>query len=129
MNRLSFESRTGWAATGQLLIRLASSTALIWDALPYARLSAQSSLSVLHLLAAVTGGFLAAGYRAQWMGGLTAAIEISLSVFAPGKTLTHILLAAFAAGVALEGAGPWSIDARLAGWQKIDIPPRPPDND
>jgi hypothetical protein len=124
LNRSSFEFPTGWAAVGLLLIRLAAGVALVWDALPHVRGATLGATSILHVLAALTGVCLAAGYRTHLIGGVTAAIEIWLAVFGPGAPLVHILLATFAAGLALQGPGAWSLDARLAGWKRIDIPPR-----
>jgi uncharacterized membrane protein YphA (DoxX/SURF4 family) len=38
--------------------------------------------------------------------------------------LTHILLATLGTAVALLGPGAWSVDARLFGWKRINIPNR-----
>lgn len=48
---------------------------------------------------------LAAGYRTHFIGGVTATIEIWLAVFGQGDPLIRILLATFAAGLALLGPG------------------------
>lgn len=93
---------------------------------PHIRGASPGTTSVLHALAALTGVSLGAGYRTQVIGGITAAIEIWLAVFGPGEPLAHILLATFATGLALQGPGSWSIDVRLAGWERIEIPRRRP---
>lgn len=124
MRQPFFEFPAGWASVGLLLFRLVASAALIWDALPYARGGLLRADNIFHFLSALFGLFLAAGYRTQLIGGVTAAIEIWLALFGEGDPLARLLLAAFAAGLSLLGPGAWSMDARAAGWKRIDIPKR-----
>jgi putative oxidoreductase len=49
-------------------------------------------------------------------------IELRVAFTRPGDPLTHIILASLAAGLALVGPGAWSIDARLYGWKRVDLP-------
>ena len=123
MARPFFEFPTGWAAFGLLLIRLVSGAVLIWQAFSYIPGAAIGTTAILYILSALTGAFLAVGYRTQLAGGVTAAVEMWLA-FSHGDPLVRILLAAFAAGLALLGPGAWSIDAKRAGWRRIDIPRR-----
>ncbi|HKD06844.1 MAG TPA: hypothetical protein VKB79_13160 [Bryobacteraceae bacterium] len=124
MNWSYFEFPTGWAAIGLLLIRLVSGAVLIWEAFSYIRGATLETITVLSILSALAGVFLAVGYRTRLAGGVTAAVEIWLAVFSQGDPLVRILLAAFAAGLAFMGPGAWSMDARRAGWKRIEIPRR-----
>jgi uncharacterized membrane protein YphA (DoxX/SURF4 family) len=124
VQRSAFEFPTGWNAIGLLLIRLALGVALIWDALPHVRGAPLSTTGMLHMLSALAAVLLTAGYRTRSIGGITAVIEISQAVFGAGEPLVHTILAVFATGLALQGAGAWSMDARRAGWKRIDIPRR-----
>lgn len=124
LNRPFFEFPTGWAAFGLLLIRLVSGAVLIWQAFSYIPGATLGTTTVLYIVSALTGILLAVGYRTQLAGGVTAAVEMWLAVFSQGDPLVRILLAAFAAGLALLGPGAWSMDARRAGWRRIEIPRR-----
>jgi hypothetical protein len=126
LRRPFFELATGWAAIGLLLIRIISGAVLIWEAFSYIQSTTLGTTSILHISSALTGVLLAFGYRTHFAGGVTAAIEIWLAGFGPGETLVHILLATFAAALAFLGPGAWSMDARLAGWKRIEIPRRRP---
>ncbi|HEX4168514.1 MAG TPA: hypothetical protein VHZ55_23880 [Bryobacteraceae bacterium] len=126
MYRPFFEFPTGWAAIGLLLIRLVSGAVLIWEAFSYIPTATLATTSTLYILSALMGVLLVAGYRTHLIGGVTAAIEIWLAAFGQGDPLVRILLATFAAGLALLGPGAWSADARRAGWKLIEIPKRQP---
>lgn len=126
LNGRFFEFPTGCAAFGLLLIRLVSGVVLVWQAFSYIPGATIGTTAILYILSALAGAFLAVGYRTQLAGGVTAAVEMWLAVFSHGDPLVRILLAAFAAALAFLGPGAWSMDARLAGWKRIEIPRRLP---
>lgn len=79
------------------------------------------------LLAILTGAAALLLMAGLWTPiGCAIATLIELwSVFSqPGDARLHILLAALCAALALLGPGAWSVDARLFGWKRIDIPGR-----
>lgn len=125
MRRLFSGFATGWAAIGLLLIRLVAGGALIWEPVVYANGAPFGIARVFHLSSALLGVFLAGGYRTELAGGIAAAIEIWLVALGQSDLLVHILLATFAAGLALLGPGAWSVDAWIAGWRRIEIRRRP----
>ena len=76
------------------------------------------------VLATAAGVFLLAGLWTPIAGALAAGVELSCAFSQPGDALTHILLATLGAAVALLGPGAWSVDARIFGWKRINIPNR-----
>jgi len=83
---------------------------------------------MVSVLAAAAGMLLLAGLCTPIAGALAAGDELwcafSQRFSQPGDPLTHILLATLGTAVALLGPGAWSVDARLFGWKRINIPNR-----
>jgi len=113
----------GWPGAGLLLLRLAAAIPLlledgsgIWGA-PHDGLYAR-------FIAIAVGSLLLAGLWTPVAGALQAIVEV-WAIFArsaaPGM---HVLLAALGVSLAMLGPGAWSMDARLFGRKRIDIPSR-----
>jgi putative oxidoreductase len=79
---------------------------------------------VVYVLATGAGILLLAGLWTPFAGTLSALIELWRAFSQPGDALTHILLVTLGAALALVGPGAWSVDARLFGWKRINIPNR-----
>jgi putative oxidoreductase len=80
--------------------------------------------AIVSVLAAAAGILLLAGLWTPIAGALAAGVELWRAFSQPGDPLTHILLATLGVGLALVGPGAWSVDARLFGWKRINIPNR-----
>ena len=83
---------------------------------------------IVSVLATAAGILLLAGLWTPIAGALAAGVELWCALAQrfsqTGDPLTHILLATMGAAVALLGPGAWSVDARLFGWTRINIPNR-----
>ena len=79
---------------------------------------------MVSVLATAAGIFLIAGLWTPIAGALAAGVELWCAFSQPGDPLTYILLMTLGAAVALVGPGAWSVDARLFGWKRINIPNR-----
>jgi uncharacterized membrane protein YphA (DoxX/SURF4 family) len=55
---------------------------------------------------------------------LVAAIELWKIYWKLGDPWIYLLLATMAAAIALLGPGRWSIDSRLFGWRRVELPDR-----
>jgi uncharacterized membrane protein YphA (DoxX/SURF4 family) len=78
-------------------------------------------LAVLSVLAIGAGILLVVGLWTPIAGTLVAVIELWKFLLHVGDPWIYVLLGTFGAALALLGPGAWSVDARLFGWQRIDI--------
>jgi putative oxidoreductase len=109
---------------GLLLMRLACGAVLMGEAVTRIRaIPGSESLVYIVLLTAASLAVLT-GYRTRIAGVATAALEVSLLAFGGGNVDLDALLATLGVALALMGPGAWSVDARLSGWRRIDIPRR-----
>ena len=109
--------------TGLLLLRLVAGIVLIYHGL--IGLGAHSvEPGARELIAAVAGMLLLAGLWTPITGVLVAIIELWIAFSRPIDLCTPLLLGALGAGLAMLGPGAWSIDARLFGRKRIEIPDR-----
>ena len=83
-----------------------------------------SALIILELVTVVAAGLLLAGLWTPVAGVLMAAAELCLAFAHPTDPWIHILIGALGVALAMLGPGAWSIDARLFGRKRIQIPRR-----
>jgi putative oxidoreductase len=122
--RLFLSFTSGWPGAGLLLMRLVAGIALIDRGIIGLLAGPHLEQAVVDVLATGAGILLLAGFWTPIAGGLAAAVEVWRAIAHQGDPWMHILLAALGAGLALVGPGKWSVDARLFGWKRLDIPKR-----
>jgi uncharacterized membrane protein YphA (DoxX/SURF4 family) len=76
----------------------------------------------LNLAATGAGLLLLVGFWTPFAGAIVACIELWQALSQPVDPWTHILLGTVGTALAFIGPGAWSVDARLFGWKRIDIP-------
>jgi putative oxidoreductase len=81
-------------------------------------------LTVLSVLTIGAGLLLLVGLWTPIVGTLVAPIEVWNLFLHARDPWIYILLGTLSAALAMLGPGAWSIDARLFGWKRIDLPPR-----
>jgi hypothetical protein len=79
---------------------------------------------VIEVLGTGAGALLVAGLWTPISATVVAALGIWNLITQPGDPWADILLGTIGAALAMLGPGIWSVDARLFGWKRIDIPVR-----
>jgi uncharacterized membrane protein YphA (DoxX/SURF4 family) len=122
LRRLFSTFARGWPGIGLLVLRVVLGSALIVRAV--GRLSGDSSahVTVLSVLGIGAGLLLLMGLWTPVTATLVAAIQVWKICWKLGDPWIYILLGAIAVAVAMLGPGRWSVDARMYGWKRIDLP-------
>jgi putative oxidoreductase len=80
--------------------------------------------TILELLTGIVGILLLIGLWTPITGSLLAILALWSAVLHDSNRLSWILLATLGAALALLGPGGWSVDARLFGWKRVELPDR-----
>jgi uncharacterized membrane protein YphA (DoxX/SURF4 family) len=121
VRRLFWTFATGVPGAALLAMRAITAAALASDGI--SRLSTQLAMGSATIVILQTGAgvLLLVGLWTPVAGQLVLLTELWHLFSAPDDPWTHILLATLGGALALLGPGAWSADARLFGWQRIDI--------
>ena len=81
--------------------------------------------AIAHVFAAIAGLFLLIGLWTPIVGTSVALAELWIIVLSSHDHLrSHLLQGVFGIALAMIGPGVWSVDARLFGWRRLEIPTR-----
>jgi putative oxidoreductase len=114
----------GWPGTGLLFLRGMVAIPPLQHAIAGLLAAPPPALINLQLIAAGAGALLLLGLWTPVAGVLMAVAELCLTFSHPVDPWRHILLGALGAALAMLGPGAWSVDARLFGRKRIQIPQR-----
>jgi uncharacterized membrane protein YphA (DoxX/SURF4 family) len=101
-------------------MRVVAGTSMIAHALQ----GLQRVPSVVSVLWIAVGTLLIPGVWTPVAGLSTAVLAMWSAISQPGDRSACILLATIGVALAFVGPGAWSLDARIFGWTRIEIPGR-----
>ena len=126
MQRLFSGFADGWPGTGILLLRLLTGAALIHFGIANLREAPPLATVVLQITGVGAGILLLIGLWTPVVGALAAIVKVLIAFSRyfshSGDPWILILQAVLGAVLAMVGPGAWSIDARLFGRKRIDMP-------
>jgi uncharacterized membrane protein YphA (DoxX/SURF4 family) len=116
----------GWPGTGLLLLRLLTGAALIYFGIDNLREAFPLPAAFLQIIGIGTGILLLVGLWTPVAGALAAIVKASIAFSGyfshSGDQWILVVQAVLGAVLAMVGPGAWSIDARLFGRKRIDMP-------
>ncbi len=128
LQRLFSTFASGWPGFGLLLLRVLTCVALIHYRVAGVHEASAATIITIQLIGVVAGLLLLAGLWTPVAGVLAAIINLWIAVSyifsGAGDPWNPTLEAVLGAALAMLGPGAWSIDSRLYGRKRIDIPKR-----
>ena len=114
----------GWPGRGLLLLRMVAGFLLIHDGIAELVGAPRSETMIRQSVAIAAGILLLAGLWTPVAGTLAMVVEFWTLLMRLDQLRGPIVLAILGVALAMLGPGYWSIDARLYGRKRIDIPDR-----
>ena len=126
VRRLYSTFASGWPGTGLLLMRLVVGSILLARTVP--TVFGHQPLETLAAATLLAGCaiLLVFGIWTPISGAFVAATELYRIAAFHSDVLVSVLLATIACALAMLGPGLWSVDARLFGWKRVEVPIRRP---
>ena len=124
MQRLFSGFPDGWPGVSILFLRFGIGISLVYDGTTGLFATPQSIPIARELIALGAGLLLLVGLWTPASGMLAAILELWIAFSGADHLRGVLLLAALGVALAMLGPGAWSIDARLFGRKRIEIPYR-----
>lgn len=124
MRRLFSNFAHGPPGVGLLLARLVTGIALIVQGVSELRGGPPIGAAFLQGFSVGLGILLLAGLWTPIAGALAALLSVWNAISHPGDLWNFVLVGTLGIALTLLGPGAWSVDARIFGWKRLDIPDR-----
>lgn len=126
MQRLFSTFADGWPGVGLLLLRLLAGAALVYFGIANLREAPPVTTVALQSIGIGSGMLLLIGLWTPVAGMLAAVVKVWIAcsrfVSHAGDPWIALMQAVLGAALAMLGPGAWSIDARLFGRRRIQVP-------
>ena len=122
MQRLFSTFPEGWPGTGLIFLRAVAGILAVQHGIAGLLTAPEPTLVTLQLVAAAAAALVLVGFWTPVAGVLLSIAELCLAFSHASDPSIHILLSALGAALAMLGPGAWSVDARLFGRKRIQIP-------
>ena len=126
MQRLFSSFAEGWPGAGLLMLRLLASAALLHSGFERVLTVSHFTTVIPQIVGIGSGILLLVGLWTPAAGAIAAIVGVwaALSTYSshPGDTSSLLVQSILGAVLAMVGPGCWSIDARIYGRKRIDIP-------
>jgi putative oxidoreductase len=124
MQRLFSTFPNSWPGAGLLVLRVALALPAIIDLTPLAMHGPWTA--VIGLVSVLASALVLAGLWTPYAAGMLGAAQLAALLLGGSPLERQLLRAAMAAALVMLGPGAWSIDRRLFGRKRIDLPAKPP---
>ena len=122
MRRLFSMFARGAPGVGLLIMRGGAGGALLLHGIGGLANASAPIAVALNALSVAAGALLIAGLWTPIVAALAAIDAVGIVFSSPAEAGYYILVGILAAALALLGPGAWSIDARLFGLKRVEIP-------
>jgi putative oxidoreductase len=126
LQRLFSTFASGWPGVGLLLLRLLTGAAFIYFGIAGVLAAPPLRIVVLEIFGVGAGILFVVGLWTPAVGALAAVVKVCIALSRyfshSGDPWIPIVQAVLGAVLAMVGPGAWSIDARLFGRKRIDMP-------
>ena len=124
LRRLYSTFAGGGPGIALLLLRLVVGAVVLWHVGPRLWSDPPLHIIVAYASLALAALLLIAGLWTPVAGAAVAVIAVAEALTTGEPPVARLLVAAIAGALMMLGPGRLSIDARLFGWKRIEVPPR-----
>jgi uncharacterized membrane protein YphA (DoxX/SURF4 family) len=125
MQRLFSTFPNSWPGAGLLVLRVALALPVAIDGVLLLAMQGPWA-AVIGLVSALASALVLVGLWTPYAAGMLGAAQLSAVLLGGFPLERQLLRAAMAAALVMLGPGAWSIDRRLFGRKRIDLPAKPP---